>query len=329
MTSKNKSWHIRHWKITKQVLGRLDRIVIPGFQGLSLLHVSTFFIEAIWKGKIGTRAAAISFRLFLAFFPSIILLLSLIPYIPIDNFQQSLFDSIRDFFPGDTFQLFDNTLKDLVSQKRTTLLSIGFILVIFYASNSINAILIGFNESYHIESRHHPVMMRLSSILLIFFLGILMLLSVLILAFSGDLFEYLHRQQVIGDRGYLPVLNFAKWVVSMGLIYSIISTLYNVGARRSIRRWKFWNAGATLATMSFVVTSGVFAFFVNNFATYNKLYGSLGTLMVLLIWLHINCMIVLIGFDLNVSIRKAFKSVPKESDTPPPPVEQRNVYRGE
>ncbi|MFM7309536.1 MAG: YihY/virulence factor BrkB family protein [Flavobacteriales bacterium] len=327
MTSVKKKWHISNWKITKQINARLDTIFLPGFQGQSVLYVSRFFFEAIWKGKIATRAAAISFRLFLAFFPSIILLLSLIPYIPIDHFQQSLFDSLRDFFPGDTFQLFDNTLKDLISQKRTTLLSIGFVLVIFYASNSINAVLIGFNESFHIENRHHPIMMRLSSIFLIFFLGVLMLLAVLILAFSGDLFEYLHKHQVIGDRGYFPILNTAKWVVSTGLIYSIISTLYNVGARRSIRRWKFWNAGATLATISFVVTSGAFAFFVNNFATYNKLYGSLGTLMVLLIWLHINCMIVLMGFDLNVSIRKAFKSIPKPAPLEAP-TEAKNAMRG-
>ena len=99
--------------------------------------------------------------------------------------------------------------------------------------------------------------------------------------------------------------------MSVTLVYAIISTLYNVGVRKRIRRWTFFNVGATLATLSFVVTSLAFAYFVNNFATYNKLYGSLGTLMVLLIWLNINCVIVLIGFDLNVSIRKARRSVPK------------------
>jgi membrane protein len=144
-----------------------------------------------------------------------------------------------------------------------------------------------------------------------------------VLVFSGVIFEYLHQVGIIGDRGYIPILNFAKWLVSISLVYAIISTLYNVGVRKRIRRWTFFNVGATLATLSFIVTSLAFAYFVNNFATYNKLYGSLGTLMVLLIWLNINCVIVLIGFDLNVSIRKARRSVPK-----PKPI-IKNTIRGE
>jgi membrane protein len=138
-----------------------------------------------------------------------------------------------------------------------------------------------------------------------------MLLAVIILVFSGVVFDYLHELGIIGDKGYLPILNFAKWVVSVFLIYTIISVLYNVGARRRLRNYRFFNAGATLATMSFVVTSVGFAYFIENFSSYNKLYGSLGTLLILLIWLNINCVIVLMGFDLNVSIRKARRSLPK------------------
>jgi membrane protein len=234
-----------------------------------------------------------------------------------------LFDSIRGFFPGDTFSLFEETLDDLINQKHSGLLSLGTVLLLYYASNSINAILIGFNQSYHFEDKSHPLVMRISSIILIFVLGFIMLLAVVVLVFSGAIFEYLHQIGIIGDRGYLPILNAAKWAVSITLVYAIISTLYNVGVRKRIRRWTFWNVGATLATLSFVVTSLAFAYFVNNFATYNKLYGSLGTLMVLLIWLNINCVIVLIGFDLNVSIRKARRSVPK-----PKPI-IKNTIRGE
>ena len=298
-------------KGVKRSIHFLKQIHPPGFQGLSLWYVSSFFVEAVVKGQLATRASAISFRLFLAFFPAIILLLTLIPFIPIDNFQESLFDSIRGFFPGDTFSLFEETLDDLINQKHSALLSLGFILVIYYASNSINAILIGFNESYHIEEKHNVVMMRIASLILIFVLGFFMLLAVIILVFSGVVFEYLHEVGIIGDKGYLPILNFAKWVVSVFLIYTIISILYNVCARRRLRGYRYFNAGATLATLSFVVTSIGFAYFIENFSSYNKLYGSLGTLLILLIWLNINCVIVLMGFDLNVSIRKARRSVPK------------------
>jgi membrane protein len=239
------------------------------------------------------------------------MMLSLIPYIPIADFQQSLFDSIRGFFPGDTFSLFESTLNDLINIKRNTLLSLGFILVFYYSSNSINAILAGFNSSYHIEERGHPLMIRLVSLILIFVLGFIMTVAVALIIFSGSLFEYLHKVHVIGDRGYIPILNTVKWIISVLLVYSMITTLYNVGAGRKRRKWRFLNAGATLATIVFVFSSLAFAYFVNNFASYNKLYGSLGSLMVLLIWLNTNCMIVLGGFELNMSISKARRSIPK------------------
>jgi membrane protein len=307
-----------------------------GFQGLSLWYVSSFFVEGITKGSLGTRAAAISFRLFLAFFPGIILLLSLIPHIPVEDFQANLFDSLRGFFPGDTFSLFESTLDDLINKKHNALLSIGFILVIYYASNSINAILLGFNESYHLDERGHPIIMRIASIILIFVLGFLMITAVILIIFSGSFFEYLHEHGIIGDKGYIPILNFAKWAISLFLIYAVISTLYNVGNGRRRRKWRFFNVGTTFATAFFILASIGFAYFVNNFAQFNKLYGSLGTLMVLLIWLNFNSMIILMGFDLNTSIVKAKRTMRKEAEAlevpdqePEIPIseEVRNTFR--
>ncbi len=317
---------MRLWPVRKGI-AFLERVKPPGMQGLSLWQISHFFVEALMKGQVATRASAISFRLFLAFFPGIILLLSLIPYIPIPNFQQTLFDSIRGFFPGDTFSLFESTLNDLINTKHSALLSLGFILVIYYASNSINAVLIGFNTSYHLDEKGNVWIMRIASIVLIFILGVLLVLAMAIMGLSGYAFNYLHELGIIGDKGYLPILNFAKWLISVFLIYTIISTLYNVGVGKRWKKWRFFNVGATMATFFFVLTSIGFAYFVNNFATYNKLYGSLGTLMVLLIWLNFNCMIVLMGFDLNVSIRKAKKSIPKPPPPPPPPI--KNSFKEE
>lgn len=310
---------MRLWPVRKSI-ALLEGMKLPGLQGLSLWQVSRFFWESVMKGQVGTRASAISFRLFLAFFPGIIMLLTLIPYIPIPNFQENLFDSIRGFFPGDTFSLFESTLDDLINRKHSALLSIGFILVIYYASNSINAVLIGFNTSYHLDEKGNLWIMRLASIILIFVLGILMVLAMAIMGFSGYIFDYLHKIGIVGDKGYIPILNFAKWMISVFLIYTIISTLYNVGVGQRRRKWRFFNVGATVATFFFILTSIGFAYFVNNFATYNKLYGSLGTLMVLLIWLNFNCMIVLMGFDLNMSIRKAKRSIPKPSPPAPEPI---------
>ncbi len=309
------------------VIAFLHRVKPPGFQGLSLWYVARFFLVAILKGQLPTRAAAISFRLFLAFFPAMILLLSLIPYIPIENFQDSLFEGINGFFPGDTFSLFEDTFHDLIKRKHSALLSLGFVLVIYYASNSINAILLGFNSSYYLEEKGNVWLLRIASIVLIFILGVLMVLAVALNLFSGVLFGYLHEIKLIGKHSK-TLLEIVNWLISVGLVYAIITTLYNVGIGKHRRKWSFVNVGATFATVIFVLTSFVFAYFVTHFGQFNKLYGSLGTLMVLLIWLNFNCMIVLMGFELNMSIRKARKtSKDIQHDTPVVPAVVRNEVK--
>lgn len=298
------------YRVIRLIVRLLRSIRPPGFQGLSLWYVSRFFLEAVWKGAVPTRAAAISFRLFLAFFPGIILMLTLIPYVPVPNFQDELLRSISEFFPGDTFSLFESTLDDLINKRHSTLLSVGFILTMYYASSSINAILLGFNESYFMDEKDNPLLLRLASVVLIFVLGLFMIVAVSMIVFSGVAFQYLLDEGIIPSKSTIPYLNLAKWLISVLLVYTVITTLYNVGASaRNRKKWKFFNVGATFATLMFVVASVGFAFFVNHFATYNRLYGSLGTLLMLLIWLNFNCMILLTGFELNTSIIKASRSV--------------------
>lgn len=314
MTQKQKGI-IKIWR--KKLEARLDNTVWPGFEGLSMLIVGRFFIEALSKGSINTRAAAISFRLFLAFFPAIILMLSLIPFVPIPNFQKELMDSIHSFFPGDTFGLVEETLDDLINKKYSSLISIGFILVIYYASNSINAILLGFNESYHFEDKTHPLLRRVISILLIFVLGVILASAITLIVFSETIVGFIADKEILADKALVFMLDAARWAITLILIYMVNTTLYNVGMGvRRRKAWKFWNVGAVMSTLLFVTTSIGFAYFINNFAQFNKLYGSLGTLMVLLIWMNLNCIILLAGFDLNASIRKALKMQSLQSQTP-------------
>lgn len=299
----------------KLLAAYLDRLRLPGFQGMSLLYVAKFFWEGLMKGAIPMRAAAISFKLFLAFFPGIILLLSLIPYIPIANFQENLMGYLQSFFPGDSFSLVESTLNDLVNKKHNTLLSVGFILTIYYASNSVNAILLGFNTSYNLEERGNPWMMRFASLILIFVLGLFMVIAIGLIVFSDFFGRYLHEHGIISGQGK-NLLVVAKWFISILLMYTVISTLYQVGTPRRRKRLRFMNTGATFATIFFVLASFLFAIFVENFSNFNSLYGSLGTLLLLLIWLEFNCMILLLGFELNVSITRAKKSIPVPREAP-------------
>ena len=151
-------------QLVKRFLDFTQRVKPWGFRGLSLYFVMKFFIEGIQKGYISSRAAAISFRFFLAFFPGIIILLTLIPMVPVEGFQESLFNTIEALFPGDSFMFFESTIDEIVNKENTALLSVGFVLLLYYASNSINAILQGFSSSYNLRNRGNPFLMRLASL---------------------------------------------------------------------------------------------------------------------------------------------------------------------
>lgn len=275
-----------------------------GFEGLSLFAVMKFFVEGVQKGALSTRAAAISFRLFLAIFPMLIVLVSIIPYVPVDNFQAILFDNIRTYFPGDSFTWIEQTLDQLFFRKHGELLTFAFVLVLFYASNSVNAILQGFNGSYNIEKRGNVFIVRGASIVLMLILSFLMVLAVALILFSGKAFSYLLEIDLLPSQGVVYLLEVAKWLITVLLIYSTISILYNAGDMKR-KRWKIFSAGASFATLFFVISSLVFAWFVTDVVNFTEAYASLGSIMVLLIWMNFVSTILLLGFELNASISKA------------------------
>ncbi len=292
----------------------LKRFKPWGFGGLSFYFVMKYFLEGIVKGSLTTRAVAISYRLLLAVFPLLIVLLTILSWIKIENFQDNFLLQIREVFPGDTYSLVENTmniLNDLIYSRegtQNTILSIvGFILMLYYASNSVNAILIAFNESYHFDDQDNWFIRRLVSIVLLLVLGFFMIIAVLLIMFSGTIIDFLEQFEFISSGIFPWLLNIARWLVAVFLIYTSITTLYNVGEMPR-KKWRFITVGATFATLFFIVGSLGFAYFINNLAQYSKLYGSLSTFMVLLIWLDFNFVILLLGYELNTSIDKA-KSV--------------------
>lgn len=290
------------WPPYKRTVYFTKHVYLPGFKGLSLYQVSRFFIEGIQKGRINTRASAICFKLLLAIPPTLIVLISFIPFVPIENFQYNLLLSISKIMPDDAFRLFDSTLVDLLNKKHETFLSISFILALFYASNSVNAMLIGFSGSYNQLETRNPFRQQILAVLILFLLSIVTITGVGLITFSGYLFSYLRETNIIGHDFIVFLLEIGKWILVVFTFMLGISVLYNAGSHR---KWRLITPGAILATIGFIVVSLLFAWYVNNFGNYNKLYGTLGTLLVLMLWLFFNCVVLLLGFELNASIWRA------------------------
>ena len=280
------------------------KLILPGFDGLSTYEVFSFFIEGIQKNSLTTRASSLAFRFFLALFPSIIFLFSLIPHIPISGFKIQLFQIIHDMLPGEAYEMASSTIEDLMNNTHDGLLSFGFLFAFYLASNGVNSMVIAFNETSHSSKKASFIKTRLSSLLLLFIIVTLMIVAIGLIVFSSTITHYLTDNHYIHYDYILYLLKAAKFIILLLVFFLGISSIYYFGNTRS-NKFKFVSAGSTLATLLSILLSSGFAFYVNNFSTYNKVYGSIGTLMVIMLWLYFNSLVLLIGFELNASINRA------------------------
>lgn len=280
------------------------RLIKPKFfGGASLYYVAQFFIEGITKGDVGTRAAAISYRILMALFPTIIFILSIIPFLPIENLEWIILDNLKTVMPVTAHGLLYNLIEDLMVKRHSTLVSIGFFLGLYYATSTINAYILEFNSSPILVKRYGFFKGLLISFLLVLFFAVFIFIAVLLLLAGNFVLEKLLIYDYI-DGFISVVLNFSRYILAFLIFSFSISVLYFAGDRHK-ERFKPFNPGSLSASFLVIISSIIFAWFVNNFGNYNKLYGSLGAFFVALIWLYFNNIIIILGFELNTSIKRA------------------------
>jgi membrane protein len=280
----------------------LKRIVLPGFEGLNLYQVLKFLLIGLQQGKITNRASAVCFRFLLAIPPLLIVFLSVIPFIPIADFQENVMLYLSKAMPQNSFGLVENTVNDLVMKKQQTLFSLSFLLALFYATNAVQAMLEGFSHSIHLDKSHGILLQYARSLGLLIVFGLTLVINVALITFSGPLLNWLQELDIIGGELVVLLLEIAKWIIIILLFEIMISILYRAGHSG---RWRAFNAGATFATIGLIIVSLLFAWYVNNFGNYNKLYGSVGTVLVVMLWLYFNTIVLLIGFEINASVHGA------------------------
>jgi membrane protein len=288
----------------------LKKLILPGFGGMSLYDVSAFFVKGLMEGAITTRASSLAFNFFLAFFPSMIFLFTLIPHIPINNFQEELFLLMQDILPPSTYDATKSTLNDIINNEHGGLMSIGFVLALYFSTNGINSLIEAFNASAHQKETRTLLKQRMVSLALTLINSLMLLVAVSMIIFTQAVTSYLV------DLGYLEaytalILNGSKWGILLVLLYFGISVLFYWGPSGD-QKWRFFSPGSIMATVLTVITSAGFSYYVSNFAQYNKLYGSIGTLLVILLWIYFNAIILLLGFELNASIVRARVSTGKK-----------------
>lgn len=283
-------------------------VVLPGFGSLPLYTVATFFFQEIARESILNRASSLAYTFMLAIFPGIIFLFTLIPYIPIDNFQEQLLDFMRVIMPENAFLTVETTLEDIIKNQNSGLLSVGFILATFFATNGVSSLMLAFNKSSLITESRTWGRQRLVAIALTLMIIIALAVGMTIFTAAGYVIGYLRKNIEINAAFWGFVIAAARWLILFGIYFLTVSILYKFGPASS-RKWKLFSPGAMLATILAILTFSGFAFYINNFNAYNKLYGSIGTLIVIMIWLYLNSLILLVGFELNASIALSKQSI--------------------
>lgn len=275
-------------------------IKIPGLQGMSLYDVLEMYFLGIVKGALTTRAGGIAFSFFMAIFPFLLFILTLIPYIPIEGFQEGLFDLIREGLPPKTFDAVNGVINDIVNKQYGGLLSFGFLGSIFLMTNGVNAIFGGFEYSYHVQEfrnifRSYFVSMAVSLLMVFFLINtvILVILYQIALAKIDEIGWF--------DTSELNLFYIGRGLLFLLMILTIVSILFRYGTKQG-KEITFFSPGAVLTTVVSLFTFYVFGIYVVKFAKYNQLYGSIGTLLILMLFVWLNAIILLLGFELNASI---------------------------
>ncbi len=286
---------------------RMSRsLVLPGFNGIPIYDVAVFFFRGLTRGYLTSRAAAISFSVFLAIFPFLIFLFNIIPFIPIRDFQVQLLSLIRDLLPESAFETVRETIVDIVMRPRSGLLIFNLALSLYFSTNGVNSLIEAFNNTYHrMETRPGPVQ-YLVSLVIVLTNSLLLILAVALITLWPALLEPLLPGPLKNSAVIVFLLEVVRWLIILFLLLAAISFLYYL-APAGKKHFRFISAGSVLSTLLGIGTTLGFNFYVDHFSSYNALYGSLGTLMIVLVWIYINAITLIVGFELNASIQSAGK----------------------
>jgi membrane protein len=287
------------------VKAKSKRLVLPGFQGASIFDTVTFFISQVKKVGLIDRARSIAFSFLTAIPASTIFICTLIPYLPVSQqIKRQLLFLTQDITPNqNTYLLVKQFLEDVLDKPRVGLLSFGFILALFYASNAMIGIMRSFNKSLIYNSRQNPLQIRWMAIKLTTLILCMVIGSVIILVTQAELLRSVLKWMHIrnNDHSVRWLFRTLRWVVITPLFYVAIACIYKYGPSVH-KRWRLFSPGTFLATFLTILTTLAFSWWVNRFGNYNKVYGSIGTVMILMLLVYFNSLVLLIGYELNVSI---------------------------
>ncbi len=287
-------------KSLRWFVGTFQKVKIPGLEGMSLYNFLRLFTHGIIEGALTSRAGSIAFSFFIALFPFALFVLTLIPYIPIEGFQEDFIEFIFKAMPSkQSANAVSGVLDDIANNKYGGLLSFGFLLSILLMTNGVNAILSGFEYTHHNIENRTIIKQYLVSLGLSLILTLLLFITVGVLIFLEYLLNTLNKDGIVSNAGFWVVI--IQIIIMISMILVAISILYYFGTKEG-HKISFFSPGTVFTAIFLVINFEIFKVYLLKFAQYNQLYGSIGTVIVIMLFIWLNSIILLLGFELNTSL---------------------------
>lgn len=281
----------------------LSAIKIPGLQGMTAFNLWEIYSVGILKGAIGARAKSISYSFFMALFPFILFVLNLIPFVQIDNFQAEFLAFVNGLLPVQASGSFDAVFKEIALKQNGGLLTISFLSSLFLMANGVNAIFDGFENSYYIEKGRSWIRQYSVSLAVSILLALFLLIGVILTLYIEYWVAELRSTNLMTEDSLTGWLDIIRYAVLVFMLYIFVALLYYTGTK-SGRATRFFSMGATLTTLLILLSSYAYGIYIDNFSSFNEVYGSIGALIILMLYIWLNANILLLGFELNVALRK-------------------------
>lgn len=276
-------------------------IVLPGFGNLSVHAVTVSLINEFLEDSLLNKASSLAYNFMLALFPGALFLFTLIAYIPVNNFQEKLLELLRTILPTYAYLALETTIEDIIKHQNAGLLSLGFVTALYFATNGVSNLMQAFNNSSLILEKRTWLKRRSIAMLLTVVISMALIVAIVVMIAGESVISYLQSHIASKSHFWIYLLTLSRWLIIVAIFFVSISILYRYGPSHKLK-WAFLSPGAILATGLAILTSWGFTYYINNFASYNKIYGSIGAIIVVMLWLYLNSLILLIGFELNASI---------------------------
>ena len=290
----------------------LKGVTFPGFRGKPLYDVLIYFIDGFSKGYLTDRAAAVAFNVFLAIFPAVMVLFTFIPYMPLEGVQQMIEETIQQFLPDNIAGRVIDTINEIMSHQHNTLMSIGIIMAFYFSSGAVRAFFRGFDMGVNHIGKMSLVRMHGGGLLTTLILGTLLITSIALIIIGNDVLPWFFNEINFYNTFVINLINVGRWLLTVFVLLVAIAVLYYFGNPDKARRFRLFTPGTIMFTLLFILGTVGFNYYIINFSNYNALYGSIGGLIIFMMWMYVNCIIVLIGYELDASIFLAEKKLINE-----------------